>query len=202
MSGLRIPPGRAGRLWLRERLDIAETAVSLLQQKQALLEQRLRELRAQRAQTGRVWETACRDARAWQVRAVLAGGQHSLDAAASRHPAVFTTTTATVVGVHYPAEANCALPEDFSGTLTISAVVVGARRAHGAALVAAARHAADVAAVDRIEHQLSATRLRAQALRRRRLPTLRRALAALELELAEQERAEHISLIMWAPGRE
>ena len=56
MSTIRVPPGRAGRLWLRARLDVAERGVSLLEQKVRILGDERRRLRALTEDTGRDWE--------------------------------------------------------------------------------------------------------------------------------------------------
>lgn len=65
---IRVPPGRAGRMWLRARLDVAERGVALLEQKVRILGDERRRLRALTADTGRDWERACLDARTWTLR--------------------------------------------------------------------------------------------------------------------------------------
>jgi V/A-type H+-transporting ATPase subunit D len=199
MAALRIPPGRAGRLWLRERLELAGSALALLEQKRAILEQEYRRLRTAAEDTARDWDTACRTARTWQLRATLLGGQRCLVLAAARQPAGITVTTAALAGLRYPDTVDCTLPQSNSETMTPSSAVAQARTAHAAAVGAAAQHAVTLAAVRAVEHELTATRLRAQALRHRRIPALRAALAQLELSLEERERAERILLQRAAP---
>lgn len=200
MARLRVPPGRAGRLWLRERLDLAESAVSLLEQKRALLEQEHQRLCARRVATGREWASACELARMWQQRAVLIGGQPALALAAPAQRADIAIGMSALAGVRYPDSAECTVPHDITNTITTSSAVVPARDAHTAALGAAADHAIALAAVRAVERELTATRVRARALRQRRIPDLLAALGELELALEERERAEQIPFRRSASG--
>jgi V/A-type H+-transporting ATPase subunit D len=192
MATLRIPPGRAGRIWLRDRLAVATSALSLLERKRALLEGEQRRLRAHREQTARDWARACADAREWQTRAALFGGTRAMIAAAPVQHADITVHGTTLAGVRYPDHVEYALPQADSSEVSSGASLSHAREAHRHALVAAAGHAAAAAAVAAVEQELSATRIRAQALRHRRIPALQAALAQLELSLEERERAERI----------
>ncbi|KZM74720.1 V-type ATP synthase subunit D [Nocardia terpenica] len=193
MAALRIPPGRAGRVWLRDRIAVADSALSLLERKRTILERQHRRLRERSARTGDAWAAACTAARTWQLRALLAGGQRSLILAAARGRAEITVDLAMSAGVRYPDAVRCTVPRDepIGGTT----VLLHARAAHADALIAAAEHAAALAAVYAVERELAATRVRAQALRHRRIPALRSALTALEIALEERERAERISLL-------
>ena len=193
--GKQLPPGRAGRLWLRDRLDIAERGVSLLEQKLRILDGELRRFRSQAEQTRSSWERACSDARMWQLRAELLGGQRSIRLASTDEPATVTVTWTSTMGIRYPAGIDCALPPaDSADVVTGSAAVVHARQAHREALVAATAHAATSAAVDTIEREIRSTRRRARALSRHWLPHLRAELARIELELEEAERADAVRL--------
>ncbi|MCX4092458.1 V-type ATP synthase subunit D [Nocardia sp. alder85J] len=195
MTGLRVPPGRAGRVWLRERLGLAESALSLLEQKQAILDERLTGLRLRRDRTRADWTSAAAAADVWQARAALLGGQWSLTFAATQ-PAELTVGTATVAGASYPDTALLSVPEDPPGRATGGTTMAAARAAAVAAVTAAAGHAVAAAAVQVVEQELAATGLRVRALRHRRIPALRTALAELDLVLEERERAERI-----LPGR-
>lgn len=196
MAALRVPPGRAGRLWLRRRLDLAERGAALLDRKLAILEPEARRLAALRDQTAREWEAACLRARAWQLRAALLGGRHSL-LSATAPAADITVHTATLAGVHYPAEVDCQLPQDLPSTTDTSATLLSARTAHREALTAAAQHAAASAAAHALHRELAATRTRVRGLRHHRIPALHNALAQLEFTLEEQERADLVRL-SWA----
>ncbi|ATL69295.1 V-type ATP synthase subunit D [Nocardia terpenica] len=193
MAALRIPPGRAGRVWLRDRIAVADSALSLLERKRTILEQRHRRQCERCARTGDAWAAACTAARTWQLRAQLAGGQRSLTLAAARGRAEVTVDLAMSAGVRYPERVRCTVPRD--EPISGGTVLLYARTAHADALAAAAEHAAALAAVRALERELAATRVRAQALRHRRIPALRSALTALEVALEERERAERISLL-------
>jgi V/A-type H+/Na+-transporting ATPase subunit D len=194
MPTLRVPPGRMGRLWLRARLDVAEHGVALLEQKVAILGDERRHLRELAAHTGRDWERACLDARTWTLRATLLGGQRSIRQATPDFQATVTVAWTTTMGIRYPEGAECVPPRRDGRVLVDSSALVCAQRAHDAALAAAARHGAALAAVRVIDREFYATRLRATALRRHWVPNLRNALAKIELDLEEQERAEGIRL--------
>ncbi len=194
MSSIRIPPGRAGRLWLLRRLDVAERGVSLLEEKLRILGDELRRLRALTEDTRRSWERACLDARTWTLRATLLGGQRSIQHATPGSTATITVTWTTTMGIRYPDGADYGPPRPRGDVVVDSSAIVFAQAAHRAALAAAARHAAALAAVGVIDHEFHATRLRAAALRRHWVPSLRAALGKIELDLEEQERAEGIRL--------
>ncbi|MFF0457635.1 V-type ATP synthase subunit D [Nocardia africana] len=196
MAALPVPPGRAGRVWLRGRLEAAVTAVTLLEQKQALLEREHRTLLARCEATRADWIAASETARVWYERAALSGGRQPLTLATPAQPCDVTVTAKTVVGVRYPVSAECAFPQAEADTVVIGAAVPTASEAARDAIRAAASNATAVAAARLVEHELAATRVRLRALRHRRIPQLRSALATLELSLEERERAEQIPFLL------
>ena len=62
MTTPHVPPGRMGKLWLRSRLELAERAVSLLEEKLRLLGERRDELHRRAEDARRDWYSACREA--------------------------------------------------------------------------------------------------------------------------------------------
>ncbi|MEU7141650.1 V-type ATP synthase subunit D [Nocardia sp. NPDC046473] len=194
MGTLRVPPGRAGRQWLRGRLGIAEHGLSLLEQKLKILERERDRLRVLAERSRCEWESTCLEARTWQLRAVLLGGQRSIRLAAADRPAEMSIHWATAAGVRYPDRVEFVLPQGSTRAIPSSSVIVHAQSAHRAAVGAAGRYAAAAAAVHAVEREYSTTRIRAQGLHRRRIPDLVAALARVELALEEQERAENIRL--------
>lgn len=202
MITIRVPPGRAGRLWLRHRLDTAEHGAALLDRKLRALREQQRRLAIQARYTEEEWTTLARRARTWLLRAALAGGQRGLRLADDEHSAEVTVTWTSAMGVRYPAEATCALPGGpaVSPALRGSTAVVHAERAHRAALRAGVRHAAALAAEQVVNAEVAVTRQRARALRRHWIPRLSEALSRVEMELAEQERAEGVRH-RWAADR-
>ena len=124
MSTIRVPPGRAGRLWLRARLDVAERGVSLLEQKVRILGDERRRLRALTEDTGRDWERAYLEARTWTLRATLLGGQRSIQHATPDNPATVTVTSTTTMGIRYPDGADCSPPRPDGPVVVDSSAIV------------------------------------------------------------------------------
>lgn len=190
---MRIPPGRAGRLWLRDRLATAERGA-------ATLERKVRVLRRERdrfAERERATEAVCRDRLAVAdellLRAALLAGQDGLRAAERAARAEVTVRWTSTMGVRHPDAADCALPAWPTPEVgVVGPAVARARVAWAEAVVALLAHAVAREATRRIDAEVAVTRLRVRALRRHWLPELRAALARVELELEELERAEGV----------
>lgn len=194
MSALRVPPGRAGRLWLRHRLATAERAATLLEQKLRALRAEQTRFDRQAQASGQLWEQLAAQARQWLLWAALAGGRRGVRLASGGQPAVVTVTWETVMGVRYPADATCGWPPVAEGGPVIlgGAAVVQALRAHRMALAAAVRHAAALAAQRAVTAEVAATGQRVRSLRQHWIPRLQQALTVAELQLEEQERDEAV----------
>jgi V/A-type H+/Na+-transporting ATPase subunit D len=189
MAALSVPPGRMGRLWVLNRLDLVERGVTLLEQKLHLLTALQEELRRRAEQSRQDWQQACREADLWGLRAVLLGGQQAIDLAVTTAPASVTVQWAIIAGVRYTDAAACVLPpEDDPAVIYPTSASVQAARTYRAAVVAAAECAAAQSASRTVEREVHTTRLRARALNRHWLPLLRQELARIELELEEQDR--------------
>ena len=184
---LAVPPGRAGRLWLVQRLAVANRAAVLLDRKLQVLTSELDRLRAAAEQTGAGWDAACRDAERWLLRAVLLGGERAVRLTGDVDRAEVTVWYTVTMGARHPAGAECVAgrAEGWEG-----AAVAAARQAHRVALAAAVRHAAAAAAVAVVEAETNATRYRLRAVRDRWIPRLSQALADVEFSLEELERAD------------
>ncbi len=189
MAALPVPPGRMGRLWVLNRLDLAERGVTLLEQKLQSLITLQEELQRRAEQSRHDWQQACREADMWGLRAALLGGQQAIDLATTTAPASVTVQWAITAGVRYPDVATCVLPpEDDPAVIYTTSASVQAARAYRAAVVAAAECAAAQSAFRTIEREIHTTRLRVRALSRHWLPLLRQELARIELELEEEDR--------------
>ena len=201
MTAIRVPPGRAGLLWLRHRLEAATRGAALLEQKLRILRQEERRLALLVQHSGEEWEAGVRDAETWLLRAALAGGQQSVEQGVADGPATVTLMWASTMGVSYPAEAICAFPGRGPGSAAVlgGAALIRAEAAYRDAADAAVRHAAALAAVRALGAETAATRQRARALRRHWIPRLDAALAATQLGLDEQEHAEGVQR-RWAAG--
>ncbi len=196
-TGLAVPPGRAGRLWLRQRLALADRAASLLDRKLYLLTAELPRLRSEAAATGQQWQASCAEAERWLLRAVLLGGERAIRLAPAVGQADVRITYTTTMGARHPASAQC-LTGQAAGWE--GPAVSSARAGHRAALEVAVRHAAATAALAAVEAETATTRYRLRALQHRWLPRLQQALAALEFSLEEQERADAARLRAASPA--
>jgi len=199
----RVPPGRAGRLWLMGRLDYARRSLELLDRKHLLLLQELEGLTQARAEARQRWTQACTVAERWGLRAVALGGASDIAvaAAAVAEQARVHVPWRNTMGVVHPGEPGCTLPalppsEAAAGNAAIAPAAVAQRDA----LLAAAAFGA----LDRSHHlltvELRATQRRRRAIERTRIPSLEAALERLELRLDELEREERV-VNRWARQR-
>jgi V/A-type H+/Na+-transporting ATPase subunit D len=185
---LAHPPGRAGRMWLERRLDVARRGADVLDRKLRILQAELDRRRAEVTQTGQDWDEQCADAERWLLRAALLGGQRAVRLAAGGRPADVQVRYAVTMGVRHPAIATVGPatgPVSWAGP-----VLVQARQAHQRALAAAVTHAATAAALRILEAEASATRYRLRAIKDRWIPRLEQARAEVMFALDEQERAD------------
>ena len=106
MTGpLRVPPGRAGRVWLLGRLHTAERGLDLLDRKLRVLRREQERARLAAERTGAEWRRRCAEAEPWLLRAALLGGQRALRHAVPGETAQVQVTWAVVMGVRYPQQA-------------------------------------------------------------------------------------------------
>ena len=192
----RVPPGRAGRLWITRRLAVATSAAELLDQKVRVLRQQAERFMLLVDSSREAWTQSCRDAEAWALRAALVGGQAALRAAIDRGGARVALTWESAMGVSYPSRGRV-LVRDTADVPIYGPANEEAIAAHRHALEAAVQHAAALAALDAIELELAATRRRLRAVSDHWIPRLESALTAISLALEETERAERLGL-QWA----
>ena len=190
----RVPPGRAGRLWLRGRLATAERGLDLLDRKLRILRRERERLGLLAGRTGEELERTCRDAETWLLRAGLGGGQRDLRLAGGGPPAEVRIAWRDTMGVRYPAEASLRLPEPVPPPPACTAALTPAAAAYRAALAAAVSHAAATAAVRLVAGEVSATQQRLRGIEDRWIPRLRAALAELELSLDALELSDNARL--------
>ena len=199
---LRTPPGRAGRLWLRHRIETAGHAADLLEHKRRELEAELRRLEAVRSRAAHALQAAVAEAARSLafVDAAVATGQ--VGAAASfEGAATLEVDWRNVVGVRYPIRAQVGFgPPARLSMFPGGAALAEARDAHRRALEAAVASAAAEAAHGRVRAEWERTSRTARALDLEVLPSHRAALAALELRLDEEER-EDVTRVRWARSR-
>jgi len=194
---LAVPPGRAGRLRLERRLQVARRGADLLDRKLRILQRELPGLRTDAQRAALDWERCAADADRWLLRAALLGGQRAIRLAGADAHAEVDIGYASTVGVRHPAAITCTFPgpESWAG-----ATLAAARQAHQASLEAAVRSAAASAALRIMEAETAATRQRLRAVRDRWIPLLERARDELALAIDEQERADGARLRLAARG--
>jgi V/A-type H+-transporting ATPase subunit D len=197
----RVPPGRAGRIWLRQRLDTARHAAGLLDRKLRVLRAEQQRFRSVAERTGAAWRERCAAADAWLVRAALLGGEREIRLSAPADAAVVGIEWGTAMGMRYPVRATCRAPDaSVTARGPGTAALVEATSAYRTALAAAVDHAAALAACRLVDAQVAETRRLMQAIEDRWVPRLESALRDLNQRLEETERAEAVSR-RWAAER-
>ena len=73
MTGVRVLPGRAGRLRLRRQLAVANRGADLLQQRLQILRREEQRFQLLVERTEQEWARSCREAERWTLRAALSG---------------------------------------------------------------------------------------------------------------------------------
>lgn len=187
---LRVPPGRAGRLWLMRRLDVAGRGAEVLDQKRRTLLRERQRTAAALEEAAASWERLGLLAAQSNDRALALAGERRLRLGAVhlRRPTTVEVTWRNAIGTTIPtgARPDVADPPDFVA-LGGGSVVAQAAEMHRQALAAAADHAVARAAHEAIEAEFAATTRRLRAIERRWIPEHERALRRLELELAERD---------------
>ncbi len=197
---LHMPPGRAGRLWLQHRLTTAQHGAALLDHKLRILRTEREQLALQQDRMAAKWVSASREGDLWLLRGVLLGGQRSVRLAAAPAPAQVRILWEQSMGVRYPAEATCTVPDPSPDAPSPgNAALITARGCYRRAVQAAVAQAAVETAVRVLEAQETATRRRLRAIEDRWIPRLQQALAELQFKLDEDEHNDTVRL-RWAAG--
>ncbi|NGP04516.1 V-type ATPase, D subunit [Rhodococcus sp. 14C212] len=195
---LHTPRGRAGRLWLQHRLSTAQRGADLLDHKLRILRAEREHLTLQQDRMAAAWEAASREADTWLLRGVLLGGERSVRLAAARTPAEVQIIWEQSIGVRYPAQVICTVPDTPPDAPPAdNAALLAARDCYRRALQAAAQQAGVEAAVRIVETQETATLRRLRAIEDRWIPRLQQAIAELQFKLDEEEHTDGVRL-RWA----
>ncbi|HET7339384.1 MAG TPA: V-type ATP synthase subunit D [Candidatus Dormibacteraeota bacterium] len=195
---VRHPAGRAGRLWLEHRVQVATTGADLLDKKRRVLLQEHRRLRVLARDTKEAWVQAAREADTWVNRAAVLAGEEKLAMMAATHPrAEVTVRWRSSMGVAFASEAHVDVgaspPTVSGGSAAADAAMPAARRAVDAAV----NDAVAQSALKRVARELAVTSRRHRALEHRWLPALTIAAERLAAALDEIER-EEATRILWA----
>ena len=201
---IRVPPGRAGRLWLVRRLEVARRGAEVLDEKRRTLLQERGRLSARLAETTADWERLAGEAARWNDRAgTIAGARRlRLGRVHAGAGAEIDVEWRNTLGAVFPAGATVRLGAgpDFVALGGGSSIALAAT-AHAEALAAAAAYAAARAAHEAITAELAATTRRLRAIERRWIPEHEAALRSLELAL-DQSELEDTLRVRWVMGRQ
>ncbi len=192
--GPRIPPGRAGRIWLRRRLSTAERGRDQLDRKLRILLPEQQRLRIQVDRSTASWVSACEQARTWLLRSTLLSGEDALRNVAPPGLVGVEIGWTTVMGLSYPKDIRIVGPTSPSPTPPSNAAVTPTADAFRAALLAGVRLAVDQDALRGVDAEIAVTRRRLRALDKRWLPWLNDSLTALDLSLEQAEQEDGIRL--------
>lgn len=185
--------GRAERLRLRHRLDVATHGADVLERTLRVLRTEERVMLERRGKAERAWREAVRTAETWLRHAAVLGGQRGLTTAARDDAAQVDFIWAVTMGVRHPTGASCVVPErQDDEPPPAGTALLNAEAGYRAVLVAAAELAATQTATELLQREIDVTQRRARALRRHWVPTLNDALARCELALQEQEHEEWV----------
>lgn len=197
----RVPPGRAGRLWLRRRLDTARRGVDLLDRKLRILHGERERFQLLLDHTDAAWRNTCREAERWMLRAAVLGGEREIRLATGSASAEVSIEWSTVMGVRYPARMTCTIPTvSPAARQPGNAALAEAAAAYRLALDAAVRHAATETALRIVDAEVVDVRRRLHAIADRWVPSLETAVRDVTQRLEERERSESVQR-RWATAR-
>jgi V/A-type H+-transporting ATPase subunit D len=187
------PPGRAGVLWLRHRLQVARRGRDVLHRKLTMLTAQRQRLRDRATRTARDWAAADRAARRWLARTAALDGAEAFRLAAESTTMSVVPHWSTMMGVRYaepPEVVQACEPADrpVAGGAALAQTVAGYRDAAQAAV----RHAAAASALEAVETELTVTRQRVRALEHHWIPRFESGLTAARLQMDELEAADAV----------
>jgi V/A-type H+-transporting ATPase subunit D len=192
-SPTRVPPGRAGRLWLRRRQAVAERGRAQLDRKLRILlpQQQSHRMRAARLQ--QQCAEAAAEAETWVLRAALLGGEDALRTGAPLEQAEARVGWQVVMGVSLPIDADVRFPPP-SGFPAANAAVGPAAESVRRTVLLAVRLAAAQEALRRLDAEVAVTRRRLRAIETHWLPWLEVERARLEQALEQDEQDDGLRL--------
>jgi V/A-type H+/Na+-transporting ATPase subunit D len=191
-GGMRVPPGRAGRLWLERRLATAQHAQELLKEKLAILTQEEQRLAKRAAEGAEEWQRLCAESETWTLRAAVLSGRRALRVASDGTTAQADIAMGFTIGIEHPVGGAVHLTKQPDVPVVGSAAVPRAAEAARAAVEAALSAAVASAALRTVRAEMATTRRTLRAVEQRWIPRMSSALAQIQLELEELERAEGI----------
>ena len=200
---LRIPPGRAGRVWLVRRLQIARHGAELMDRKRTALLAEHAHLTVEAAAARVAWEDAARQVARWSTRAAVLDGTGHLELLARhvRGEAVLELEWSNLMGARLPAARTVSVPDppplSALGAGSATVVLAGVCRE---ATIAGARLAVAERAQSELAAELARAARRLRALRDRWIPQHEQALQRLDLALDESQREQAVR-VRWLTQR-
>jgi V/A-type H+-transporting ATPase subunit D len=190
----RIPPGRAGRTWLRRRLETAGRGREQLDRKLRILLPEQQRLLIQVDRRRRDWVAVNATARTWLLRATLLGGQDAIRHATAVRPTPVEIVWTTVMGIRYPTDVRVGVEDVNDENPPGNAAIKPATASFRAVLIAGVWAAASEEALRGIDAEIATIRRRLRALDKQLLPWMQDALTAVELSLEQAEQEDGMRL--------
>ena len=191
MAGVRgVPPGRAGRLWLRRRLATASRTRGQLDRKLHILLVELRRVASLEEQHRADWERECAVGTTWLTRAALLSGRDGIRTATTPESLTALVERATTAGVSYPVGVTVSRAPSPAPLHHATTALAPATAAYLRAVDAGAGLAAAQAAGRLLAKEIALTRRRVRALDKRWIPRLEESLRLLEGSLEQAERED------------
>jgi len=198
---LRVPPGRMGVMWLRERLAVADRAREVLEEKLEALTQERHKVRAQLAELEAEWRQALATAEHALLSAELAGGVAQVArVSALSLPASAEVTRGRTLGVSHPSSVEVTVPPWLATPWAQTSALRFAAAAYGEALIAGARFAATQRALTVLDREQERTVRRLRSIERRWMPELEAEVLQRARALDEAEREDTVR-ISWVARR-
>lgn len=190
--------GRADKVRVERRLMTARRGARLLDRKQHILADELERFQLRAELSRAEWEELATEAAVWLRRSAALDGSGPLEEVAPSEAAVVRLRWRNAMGVSYPDDPECRLPETppagGSSALSYTAAL------HRRALEAGVRYAAVQRAELLLAAELAATRTRQRAVENRWIPRLENELLEIRRQLDAQELEESLRL-RWAADR-
>lgn len=190
--------GRAGKVRVERRLLTARHGARLLDRKQHILTDELERFQLLLELGREEWEELAKEAARWLRRAAALDGSGRIEAAAPLEPARVSVPWGSAMGVLYPEDPECRLPQ--APPAGGSSALAYAAAVHRRALEAGVRYAAVQRAELLLSAELAATRTRQRAVENRWIPRLENELQSIRRQLDAQELEESLRL-RWAADR-
>jgi vacuolar-type H+-ATPase subunit D/Vma8 len=125
-GGIRVPPGRAGRIWLERRLATAQHAGELLKEKLAILNHEEQRLAQRAAEGAEEWRRLCAESETWTLRAAVLSSRRALRIASDGTSAQADIAMGFTMGIEHPVSGAVRLERQQDLPVTGSAAVTRA----------------------------------------------------------------------------